>query len=156
MDKFETAFSPQYLSDGFSIEMKVRSLSRFIFRSPHPPSHAPDLPDPRGPWIPQVAPNSRQTPSSQCENVRSIRQLGQRTPVFPPRGQSDGIPSDGFGGILYSTAPLTITISTNTGRNTGSPFQLSPNPGVTSFAQQTQSPSSPTPAVYISASVTTC
>ena len=54
------------------------------------------------------------------------------------QGQFNGTPSNGFGGALYSTPSLTI--NTNTGGNAGLPSQLSPNPGVTSFAQQTQTP----------------
>ena len=41
-----------------------------------------------------------------------------------------------------SAVPYTpsLTINTNTGGNTGPPSQLGPNTGVTSFAQQTQTP----------------
>ena len=39
---------------------------------------------------------------------------------------------------MYSTPSLII--NSNTGENTGLPSQLSPNPGVTSFAQQTLTP----------------
>ena len=54
------------------------------------------------------------------------------------QGQFNGTPSNGFGGTLYSTPSLTI--NTNTGGNTDLPSQLNPNTGVTSFAQQTQTP----------------
>ena len=54
------------------------------------------------------------------------------------QGQFNGTPSSGPGGVLYSTPSLII--NSNTGENTGLPSQLSPNPGVTSFAQQTLTP----------------
>ena len=143
MNEYQTAFASQYLPYRFDTDKGASPLW-----SPAPPippgssnyRRSMDTaggPDPKkARWsLNSFSMNNR---GNGGNSRNAFANYGYRPQSSLSQDQFSGTPSNGFGGALYST--LSLTINTNTGGNTGLPSQFSPNPGVTSFTQQTQTP----------------